>query len=156
MTLEVNGDKNSWESPKNVIFNACYSYYDGTKPLKISGSDAESSDHCANGGLILHCTSDDTNSPWHNFKTDNAHWTTESGEVPCLDNNSGFATAGSQFIENLLGLGANKIWGSTQDVTLIGKPGIDMIKCLTIQSSYSSSQIIHHYLVLGKSIQNHQ
>ena len=126
MTLQVNGEKDSWESPKTVIFSACYSYYDGTKPLKISGSDAENSDHCANGGLILHCTSDDIRSPWHNFKTDIIKWTTESGDVPCLDNNSGFAAAGSQFIDNLMSLGANKIWAPTQGVTLIGKPGMIM------------------------------
>ena len=124
MILYIDGDKNSWQSPKTIIFNACYSYYEGTKELKIAGSDAESSDHCANGGLILHCTSEDITSPWHNFKTDDIQWTTEVGDVPCIDNDSGFAAAGSQFIDNLLNSGANKIWTESKDVTLIGKPGL--------------------------------
>ena len=125
--LEVQGGQlYKWQAEKTITFESCDSWNPGQ--LSIKGEDVNKKLNCVFGGLMLHCTASDTNSPWHNFKSDNVHWTDENGEKPC-QNNDGIYSLYHPTSKKLREKGAKKIWAPRQTVTLIGTPpesGIDI------------------------------
>ena len=42
--------------------------------LEIYGYEWANCNGCGCAGLGVHCVSDDSNSPWHNFVSDTTHW----------------------------------------------------------------------------------
>ena len=124
--LFTEGQTDDWTAEKKVNFTACDRLNPGT--LTIAGThDETSGDNCINGGLILHCTAEDSQSPWHNFVSNDRLWVdADDDSMPCQDDGtSGFLgslTSGS-FIETLQDNGAKKIWADKTDVILIGTPG---------------------------------
>ena len=42
--------------------------------LTIEGWDYQTENDCLYGGLLLHCIANDISNPWHNFVTDQTHW----------------------------------------------------------------------------------
>ena len=131
--LEVQGGKlDRWQAMKTITFESCDSWNPGQ--LSIKGEDVNKKLNCVFGGLMLHCTASDTNSPWHNFKSDNIHWTDENGKKPC-QNNVGIYSLPQPTCSKLREKGAKKIWAPRQTVTLIGTPpesGIDIIHELQV------------------------
>jgi len=89
--------------------------------LIIEGENWDNERHCDIGGLLLHCQSEDTLSPWHNFQSDTSNWHTKDGS-PLCSNNEGMAREDIDFIKSLLALGSKKIWSDKKKVTLIGTP----------------------------------
>ena len=87
--------------------------------------DAEPTNHCETGGMILICKADDTINPWHNFVSDDVNWKVDDGSI-CLDNSrdKGFLKPDIEFINEALAEGANRIWASKGEVTFIGSPSM--------------------------------
>ena len=72
---------------------------------------------------MMHCTAENTASPWNDFKTDDTHWTVEFGSMSenrnlCI-NEEGFVKDRAQgrpwmkFIDEMVDAGAKKIWSDT-------------------------------------------
>ena len=86
---------------------------------------------------MMECTAENEDSHWHNFKTDETHWTVKFGNTAenrtlCV-NEDGFIQAANQgqpwqqFIKDIRNNGALKIWSNIQTgkdvpVTLTGGP----------------------------------
>jgi len=133
--LPITGGSN-WFQEKVFSFQSCSDVSPGE--LEIRGTNLESSNHCYWAGLLLHCTANSTTSPWHNFVSDNTHWTvsSEGGAVPCqqmsrfakyfepfcLPTGTCPAANSYHFISSLNTAGAKKIWGQQQTVVLKGSP----------------------------------
>ena len=130
--LSVTGTLNNWMHENVFSFESCDDALPGM--LEINGTDWNSSDHCRWAGLLLHCTAGRNTSPWHNFVSDNEHWTVATGATPCQGeekfagyfqpycSNTCNAWHNSHFISSLNTAGAKKIWGSTKTVVLTGSP----------------------------------
>ena len=107
-------------------FTSCDRLNPGT--ITVTGfHDSTSGSNCIEGGFIMHCSAQDTQSPWHNFITNDELWVDSAdNSTPCQDDGtSGFlgsVTSGS-FIETLQDNGAKKIWADKTSVTLVGTPG---------------------------------
>ena len=104
---------------KTITFLSC----DHNDPgqLIIQGSDNQDEDHCKNGGLVLHCTASDENSPWHNFKSDAEHWRVDNGDIPCERNITPWSMRFPLY-QKMNKLGAKKISAPEKKFTLIGSP----------------------------------
>ena len=64
------GNVESWTSVKKYSFTDA-----GTAAtLEIYGYEYSNCNGCGCAGLAIHCVSDDSNSPWHNFVSDTTHW----------------------------------------------------------------------------------
>jgi len=136
--LTFTGTNNLYEE-KLFSFESCSDKVPGE--LEIRGTDVNPSNHCKWGGLLLHCTASRTTSPWHNFVSDNTHWTvsSEGNTTPCQQEDffakyfepycypSGTCLAPNSyhFISSLNTAGAKKIWGQQKTVTLKGSPWAD-------------------------------
>ena len=95
--LPVFGNMSVTESIKSITFE---SYNHDPGYLEIKGQDTTTSNrpNCESGGLLLHCRSNDTMSPWHNFISDNSSdWLDEFNSTPCKSN-KGIMGAASYFI----------------------------------------------------------
>ena len=134
--LPITGGSN-WFQEKVFSFQSCSDVSPGE--LEIKGTTKKlSSNYCYWAGLLLHCTASRTTSPWHNFVSDNTHWTvsSEGGAVPCqqmsrfakyfepfcLPTGTCPAANSYHFISSLNTAGAKKIWGQQQTVVLKGSP----------------------------------
>ena len=62
----------------HVIFRSCNDQNPGE--LTVTGSNPE---RCGQGGFMMFCKSSTKKGPWHNFKTDENHWTTPWFSKPC-------------------------------------------------------------------------
>ena len=62
----------------HVIFRSCNDQNPGE--LTVTGSNP---DQCQQGGFMMLCKSSTKKGPWHNFKTDENHWTTAWFSKPC-------------------------------------------------------------------------
>ena len=130
------GSTSNWKQEKVFSFESCSDVTPGE--LEIKGRDFESSNHCYNGGLLLHCTASRATSPWHNFVSDDIHWivSSEGGAVPCQQMSlfanyyepfclpTGTCPAANKyhFISSMNTAGAKKIWGQQKTVVLRGSP----------------------------------
>ena len=79
VSLSVKGGRH-WNSEKSISFKALN---DDPGTIEIKGKDFQDCcgspvDSCVWGGLVLHCTASNTSSPWHNFASDDIHWTADS------------------------------------------------------------------------------
>ena len=92
------GSVDSWESVK------VFSFTDAgpTAKLEIYGEEYSNCDGCKCAGRGVHCVSDDSTSPWHNFVSDTTHWksrveNSNGGDTeyatPCVSS-SGFSLRG--------------------------------------------------------------
>ena len=117
--LPIRGKLDQWNQKKIITFQSCDKNDPGK--LVIKGSDNQEKDHCKNGGLVLHCTSSDETSPWHNFKSESEHWRIDNGDLPCERNITPWSMRFPLF-QRLGELGAKKIWAPKKRVTLIGSP----------------------------------
>ena len=92
------GSVDSWTSVK------VFSFTDAgpTAKLEIYGEEYSNCDGCKCAGLGVHCVSDDSTSPWHNFVSDTTHWksrveNSNGGDTeyatPCVSS-SGFSLRG--------------------------------------------------------------
>ena len=64
------GNVDNWGSVKKYSFTDA-----GTSAkLEIYGYEWANCNGCGCAGLGVHCVSDDSNSPWHNFVSDTTHW----------------------------------------------------------------------------------
>ena len=61
-----------------MIFRSCNDQNPGE--LTVTGSNPE---RCGQGGFMMFCKSSTKKGPWHNFKTDENHWTTPWFSKPC-------------------------------------------------------------------------
>ena len=119
VNLEIKGYLSIWNMEKTITFLSC----DHNDPgqLIIQGSDNQDEDHCKNGGLVLHCTASDENSPWHNFKSDAEHWRVDNGDIPCERNITPWSMRFPLY-QKMNKLGAKKISAPEKKFTLIGSP----------------------------------
>ena len=94
---------------------------DNPGTIEIKGKRWSSNSNCEWGGLLLHCTANDTSSPWHNFVSDDINWKDNYGKTPCVDD-GGMMESEFNIIKYLKSVGAKKIWANRRRVTLIGTP----------------------------------
>ena len=124
MFLMVEGDLMDWESEKTFEFSSC----DNANPgyLVINGTEqANSGPFCTKAGMILHCTAEDTTSPWHNFVSDNTNWSSNNDEPICIPDPVAFVTIGQgrhQWLKDIVDAGAGPIWVEAKEVSLVGTP----------------------------------
>lgn len=120
--LQVFGDLSDWRSIKSISFE---SLNDNPGTLEIKGEDKTSSgNNCHTGGLLLHCRSNDTMSPWHNFVSDNSSdWKDGFNFTPCK-RNSGIMDAAYVTAYFFKSLSVNKIWADRPIATLTVTPRI--------------------------------
>ena len=111
-------------SLKTVNFQYC-----GNDPgaLVIAGKDNNVGNNCVAGGLILHCTANVTTTPWYNFVSNDTFWQDDSGHAPCETSSGGVLDGNIGFIQDLVDLGAKKIWSYQQEVTLTATPGMSRL-----------------------------
>merc|ERR1712226_849833 len=122
LSLDVSGaDPADWTKEKTITFKA---RNDEKAELKIEGEDGNDDNHCTWGGLLMHCTASDVQSPWHNFKSDMGHWRAEDNSKLCSVNNDGMVhdSIVKPFMRRMLELGSMKIWTNKPKVSLIGSP----------------------------------
>jgi hypothetical protein len=116
------GSVNSWTSVK------VFSFTDAgpMAKLEIYGSEFSNCDGCACAGLSVHCASDDSTAPWHNFVSDTTHWKSRVENsnrgnteyaTPCVSSSSsGFSLRGFSHISRCDVEGADgkycKIWAA--------------------------------------------
>ena len=117
--LKVEGQLDNWQKEKTIRFESCDRRNPGQ--LIIKGEDRNQEQHCIWGGLMLHCTASDANSPWHNFKSELEHWKDENGQKPC-QNDGGIYSHNNPVSEKFRKNGAKKIWAPRKKVTLTGTP----------------------------------
>jgi len=136
--IELTGDTTgggAWNFQREKVFSFKTCSVASSGALEIKGTNYESFDHCSWAGLLLHCTASNATSPWHNFVSDNTHWTvsSEGNTVPCQREDRFAAVyepycgtcsedAKYHFISSLNTAGAKKIWGQQKTVTLVGSP----------------------------------
>ena len=113
------GDPWDWQQEKKITFKADI---DEKGELQIEGEDTNDDDNCTWGGLLLHCSASDVNSPWHNFKSDKGHWRTGDYKQPCSVHGKGMIPVAMPFMKTMLAKGSMKIWSNKQKVTLVGSP----------------------------------
>ena len=121
--LEIDGLLDDWKSMKSVNFKSCSREDPGQ--LTIQGFHNNTGDDCTIGGLLVHCTASDRQSPWHNFVTDSTHWRDQDNGTPCEDE-GGFLDLipSDSFIDHILTNNSKKIWSTgNSEVTLTGTPG---------------------------------
>ena len=122
--LNVSGHLKVWQSKKTIKFEP---EGNGYGELKIKGVNYEGNDHCTWGGLVVLCKSSDGQGPWHNFKSDLAHWRSLENHTLC-QSDGGVVTyphlgqVQGDWLKNLLNAGAVKIWTNQKENTLIGSP----------------------------------
>merc|ERR1712076_121483 len=90
------GDPWDWQQEKKITFKADF---DEKGELQIEGEDTNDDDNCTWGGLLLHCTASDVNSPWHNFKSDKGHWRTGDYKQPCSVHGKGMIPVAMPFMK---------------------------------------------------------
>ena len=74
--------------------------------------------------MLLHCTANETTTPWHNFVSNATFWQDEDGLAPCERDSGGYLNPGRPFIDSMLAAGAVSIWQDRMEVTLTGTPGV--------------------------------
>lgn len=137
-----------WFREKTVNFVSC-----GPDPgsIVISGKDNNGGGHCTHGGLVLHCTANDTSTPWHNFVSDGDYWLDEQGFPPCARDMGGILEASQSFVDDIAAAGALSIWADRPEVTLTGSPGEPnpcLVTCsftiddVVISASYNGSPLV--------------
>ena len=137
--LAIEGAKDDVSMAKTVNFTSCDRMNAGS--LTIHGTHNGSGDNCIEGGLLLHCSASDPQSPWNNFVSDSNNWVDdEDGASPCQDEGtSGFLGSPTADIDDLVDKGAKKIWADKVNVTLKGTPQFCSVKCsLTIDNIVNS------------------
>ena len=126
--LELEGDLFKWESKKTVEFYSCDNANPGS--LVVNGTEADDyGPFCTKSGLLLHCTAEDTTSPWHNFVSDGINWSSNDGEPICVPNPAEFVVAGQgyyqlQWMKDMVNAGAKAIWVEAKEVSLVGTPSL--------------------------------
>ena len=121
--LELEGDLIRWESKKTVEFYSCDNANPGS--LVVNGTKPyDYSPFCTKTGLLLHCTAEDTTSPWHNFVSDGINWSSNDGKPICVSNPAEFIVNGQelQWLRDLVEAGAKDIWVEAKEVSLVGTP----------------------------------
>ena len=129
-SLVPTGHLNMWQDEKTVTF---VPEDDGYGEIKLKGVDhgflgqPGIDDHCTWGGLVMLCKSSNGKGPWHDFKSDIRYWRSEDQYELCESDGgivSDFllAMANDNFLRPLVEAGANKIWTSHKENTLIGSP----------------------------------
>ena len=125
--LEVEGDLFAWatdgRSKKTVEFYSCDNANPGS--LVVNGTKPyDYSPFCTKTGLLLHCTAEDTTSPWHNFVSDGINWSSNDGKPICVSNPAEFIVVGQglQWLRDLVEAGAKDIWVEAKEVSLVGTP----------------------------------
>ena len=123
-TIFVTNQLEGWHIPKTIEFSSCDNSNPGS--LVVAGSDEENTNrHCNTAGFLMACTADDTNSPWHQFVSDETNWTDSDGDPICVNSGGVLAVAGQDsFVRDLEALGAKQIWVAKQTVTLTGTPNV--------------------------------
>jgi len=116
LQLQASGDYADWTATKVVTFP------DTSGVLAIAGNAYEEGGHgCENSGLTVYCSSTNTSSPWHHYRTDTVHWKAYGsehvnilpvgwqqgtlGDTPC-ESGSGYSMTGYQHVAG------DKIWPS--------------------------------------------
>ena len=81
-------------------------------------------DQCFSGGMLLHCTANNENNPWHNFVSDHSHWKVDVDKPFCEPNRWYYNSGRSQhpFLAQLFEAGAKDIWVDAKEVTFTGSP----------------------------------
>ena len=119
ITLDINGDQSTWTSEKSISFEAVN---DDPGTLEIKGFNQENT-NCQSGGMLIHCISNDTSSPWHNFVSDDVNWEDENNNVPIYCQNGMMKWGSSHdIIKFFKSVGAKAIWANRQTVTFSGTP----------------------------------
>ena len=121
--LELEGDLFSFISKKTVEFYSCDNANPGS--LVVNGTKPyDYSPFCTKTGLLLHCTAEDTTSPWHNFVSDGINWSSNDGKPICVSNPAEFIVNGQelQWLRDLVEAGAKDIWVEAKEVSLVGTP----------------------------------
>ena len=122
-TLDIAGQLDSWPVMKTFSFDVCSREYPGT--ITIAGANQESSNHCFGAGMVLRCSSEDIQSPWNGFVSDDINWSDDNGDAICT-NEAGIVAVTkndpTNFITIMIANGAKKIWTEAKEVSLIGTP----------------------------------
>ena len=123
--LVIDGPKGDVSMAKTVNFTSCDRMNPGS--LTIHGTHDGSGDNsnCIEGGLLLHCSANDLQSPWNNFVSDSDNWVDaeDDSTAACQDEGTtGFLGSTSSDIDDLVGKGAKKIWIDKVYVSLKGTP----------------------------------
>ena len=161
--LKISGNVDQWNQIKTFHFKSCDSKDPGKLIIKGSGfqnqSQFNTTKYCQGeqgAGLILSCTSLNSKSLWHNFKSDAQHWTDQFGQKPCVQNDSWFAKI--KGLQELMAKGAQKIWAPRRVVTMIGSPQeqkTSLVKnykdCADVRCSFTMGNYGNH---VGKAFFN--
>ena len=121
-SLSFSGEVNTdWRTKHNTSFVVPS---DNLGKLEIKGEDANTSENCKWGGLLMHCTTNDTSSPWHNFVSDDANWKDEYNMKPCQNSDGIMAPPlnTAPILKFFRDKGSKKIWADRKIVTLTGGP----------------------------------
>ena len=135
--MEILGTLSSWNVVKTISFVSCGD--PGTLVIAGKGNQGK----CNADGMILHCTANETTTPWHNFVSNATYWQDGDGLAPCERNTGGYLDSGRPFLDDMLAAGAFSIWQDRKEVTLIGTPGVPrnpQVTCsFTIDDKVSSA-----------------